>query len=174
MAHGIVMRAATIVVVATRCIRQRAAPPVKAFTAPRVYTTTSCTWRARVIVITHICWWWRWRRWWRSVWRGWCRWRVSAFLDGVWRLYGNAAFALGVCDVALHANVARLTPGTAPWVTHDPVVTLVGCAIPNGCNTVINVGSTWPRKNSLLKQIKRNKIYIYIYICHQKIKLRLL
>lgn len=54
VAHGIVMRAAAIVIVAARCVRQRATPPIIAHIAPRVYTATSVPRRARVRFITDI------------------------------------------------------------------------------------------------------------------------
>lgn len=151
---GIVMWAAAIVVITAGGSLKRAASPCKARVTILKDTAASVALRARVIIVTHsrrLCW--RWRR--RSG-VG----RILAFLYGIWGLHGNSTLAReSASHITLHPNIASLSPATAPWILHNPVISSIFCAISNSSNTMVQRCPTSSRKYTL-KICKDRKIYL--------------
>jgi hypothetical protein len=140
------MWAAAVVIIAAASTLQWAASPGEALLAILKDAAAGRAGGARVVVVTDRGWWGGWdgrRRRWARVWG------VRASLQRVRRLDGDATFATGCLDVALHPDITSLTPASTPGVPDEPVVLAVLCTIPNGSDTMVKCCSTGSGEDTL-------------------------
>lgn len=131
IADGVLVRAAAVVIIAAGGALEWAAAPGVAVFAILVDAAAGGAIGASVVVVADGG-----RRGWGRRSRAGVR-GVLALLQRVGWLNGNAALATARLDVALHTDVAGLTPALAPRVPHDPVVLAILCAVPNSSDAVI-------------------------------------
>lgn len=140
------MRAATIVIITAGGCLERAASPGKAVVCILIDAAAGVALGTRVVTVTdsrgfH-------RRWWRRARIG----RILASLDGVRGLHGYTTFASGgTSHITCHSDVAFLSPATAPWVLHYPVINSIFGAISDCRNPMIQSCPTFPSKYTLWK-----------------------
>lgn len=77
--------------------------------------------------------------------------RWDSVLDRVGRQHGDATFATGFLDVALHPGIARFAPAGAIRFLHNPVVRAVFWAIANDGGSMVKICSTCSREDTLRK-----------------------
>ena len=132
IADGIFLWAARIIVIAAGGRLKWTASPCKARSSILIKTAAGIALRTGVIVVTDS-WGHYWRRW-RWAWVG----RILTFLDRVGGLHCYSTFASCFANqIALHPNITCLSPACTPWVSHNPVINTIVCAIPNSSNSMV-------------------------------------
>lgn len=131
---------------------KRAATPWKAVISPLEKTAAGVAlWTGEVIVTN--C-----RRLNRRRRRGTRVGRVLAFLDGIRGLHCDSTYASGSAfKITLHPDIAFLTPTGTPWVSHNPVINTIFCAISNRGNAMVQCSPTDSSKYTLKKNKWKRK-----------------
>lgn len=142
--NGIVMGAATVIVLAASGSLKWATSPGKAIPSPVIDAAAGIAFSTGIVVVTDC---------WRLHWRGrrWAGiWGVLAFLERIGGLHRNSTFATSRAgQITLQPDIAVLTPAWTPGVLHNPIVNTIICSIPNRSNTMIQCSPTGSGKYTL-------------------------
>lgn len=152
------MGAAAHMVIAADCGFIRAAAPAEAEVAILIQAATSASLWARVVVVTDTSGA-------GGIYRRWGRgtriWGILAFLGGIRNLHCYATLAGWSVNIALHLDVAILSPAWPPGVPHKPVVLAIFCAVANSNHPMIQLGSTASSEYTLYKHWRRIRKFCF-------------
>lgn len=149
------MWAAAIVVITAGGSLKRTTSPFKAIISELKSTAAGVAFWTGIVIITNL-WrlYWRWRRW---TWVG----GIVSCLDWVRSLHRNSTYSCSCTQqITLHPDIAFLSPASTPWVSHNPVINTIICAISNSGNTMVQWCTTSSGEYTLKKSRKTNILFI--------------